>query len=217
VSISRLALVLPLFIGLAVAPSIAEAKPSKGAAAAESLPVIQPTGIPEFDEVFLKAKAIHDTLDAQDAELKTARTALTTALGVAEDAPIATALADLKTKANGKLKLVMKGKTPRLEASDAVPENVQTAIAAVNTLLDAGEKSIDASVGLVDQAKQLATACAGFPAKLPSVIQDPSKLLSAGKLVKDDVKATAATPDRVDRLMKSTEAIFTDLKGAFAE
>jgi hypothetical protein len=214
--LSRAFLALPLFTLLAAVPATADAAPKAAKAAKETpLLTIEATGIAEFDDVFMKAKAIHDTLDAQDKNLTEARNALVTALGVATDAPLATAFADLKTKANGKLKLAMKGKTPRLEASDAIPDNVQAGIDAVNKLLDASESAIAAGVGLVPQSKELVAACSAFPAKLTSMGLEPMKLMDASKKVTNNVKATGATPERVDKLVKTSEGIFTDVTGAF--
>ncbi|MDP2312594.1 MAG: hypothetical protein Q8P41_06780 [Pseudomonadota bacterium] len=215
----RLLLVLPLLTMLGGVPTAdAAPKASKGASAKETpLPKIEATGIAEFDSVFMKAKTIHDTLDVEDTNLKEARKQVALALGVAEDAPLKTAFDDLKTKANGKLKVALKGKMPRLEATDAVPENVQAGIDAVNKLLDVSEHMIDAGVELVPQAKELATACAGFPAKLTTMGLDPMKLMESSKKVGNNVKATGATPDRVDRLVKTSEGVFTDVKGSFGE
>jgi hypothetical protein len=43
------------------------------------------------------------------------------------------------------------------------------------------------------------------------------KLMESTKKVANNVKATGATPERVDRLVKTSEGVFTDVKGAFGE
>lgn len=217
--LAHVLLSLPLLTLLAGVPA-AEAGPksTKGAAAKEeTLPKIEATGIAEFDDVFMKAKAIHDTLDAEDANLKEARKQVALALGVAEDAPLKTALEDLKTKANGKLKVAFKGTMPRLEASEAVPENVQAALDAVNKLIDAGGHTVASATELVPQAAALVAACADFPSQLSSMNLEPMKLIEATKKVTGNVKTTGATPDRIDRLVKTSEGVFLDVKGTFAE
>ncbi|MDP2309515.1 MAG: hypothetical protein Q8P18_26065 [Pseudomonadota bacterium] len=217
--IFRLLLVLPL-LGLLGGVPTADAAPkaTKGAAAKEApLPKIEATGISEFDSVFMKAKTIHETLDVQDKQFVDARAQVAIALGVAADAPLKTAFDDLKAKANGKLKVALKGKMPRLEATDAVPENVQTGIDAVNKLLDAGESMIDTGVQLVPEAQALAEACADFPSRLTTMGLDPMKLIESTKKVANNVKATGATPARVDRLVKTSEGVFLDAKAAFGE
>ncbi|MFN7146090.1 MAG: hypothetical protein ACK4YP_20125, partial [Myxococcota bacterium] len=149
--LSHVLVSLPLVALLAGVPTAdAGPKNTKGASTKQdTLPKIEATGIAEFDDVFLKAKAIHDTLDAEDTKLKEARKQVSVALGVAEDQPFKTALDDLKVKANGKIKVALKGKMPRLVPTEAVPENVQVGIDAVNKLLDVGEGTIDKGAELV--------------------------------------------------------------------
>ena len=87
-------------LALASLPAIAFAgKPKE----ADPLPVIVMTGISEFDGVFGKAKGIQDKLTAETTSLKTARANVNTALEVATDAPLETALADLLKKADNGL------------------------------------------------------------------------------------------------------------------
>src|SRR5688500_15212359 len=163
----------------------------------------------------MKAKAIHETLDAEDKKLKDARAQLATTLGIATDAPVKNALADLKTKADGKISVELDGKTPRLKPSEAVPENVQKGIDAANKLLDVSEAAWSKGKELAPEAQRLAEAASGFPAKLPDLVKDPMELAKKSKVVGTDVKVTSATPDRVDRLVKTTEGTFADVKGTF--
>jgi hypothetical protein len=215
----RLLLVLPFLGALGGVPTAdaAPAKATKGAAKETPLPKIEATGIPEFDAVFMKAKTIHETLDTEDKHLVEARAQVAVALGVAADQPLKVAFDELKKRANGKLKVALKGKMPRLEATDAIPENVQTGIDAVNKLLDASEHMIDTGVQLVPEAKALADACVAFPGQLTTMGLDPMKLMESTKKVTNNVKATGATPDRVDRLVKTSEGVFLDAKATFGE
>ena len=215
----RLLLALPLLTLLGGIPTAdAAPKAAKGASAQEKpLPKIEATGIAEFDVVFMQAKTIHDALDAEDKQLVEARKQVAIALGVAEDQPLKTAFDELKKSANGKLKVALKGKMPRLEATDAIPENVQAGIDAVNKLLDAGEHAIDTGAKLVPEAKALADACIAFPGQLTTMGLDPMKLMESTKKVGNNVKAIGATPERVDRRVKTSEGVFTDVKGAFGE
>lgn len=214
---SRILASLSVGLSLVAVPVVAHAAPKGKAAAEPKLPKIEATGISEFDGVFMEAKAIHDVLDVEDTKLKEARKQLAIALGVAEDQPLKTAFDELLKKANGKIKTALKGKMPRLEASEAVPENVQTGIDSVNKLLDASESMIDHGVELGPKAKSLADACVAFPERLTNMGLDPMKLASASGKVLNNVKATGATPDRVDRLVKTSEGTFTDVKGTFGE
>ena len=214
----RIVLIVALALtGLTLTSSDAFAGKKEKAPAGEAkpLPKIEKIGIAEFDDVFMKARAIHDNLDEQDLKLKEARTNVNTVLGVATDAPLATAFQDLKTAANGKFKIVLKGTAPKLEASDAVPENVQKGLDAANGLVDVVVGTIAEGKKLEPQAKELAGAVVAFPGQLSGMGLDPMKLLAATKIVTANVKATGSTPDRIVQLLKSCEGIFTDLKGVF--
>lgn len=190
-------------------PALAGAKKE-----ADALPKIEMTGIAEFDGVFSKAKAIHDGLDGEDASLSGARKDLNVALGLADTGELAGALTDLKSKAQGKVKIAMKGKTPHLEPSDAIPENVQKGLDAFNGLTDKTSHAIDTATALIPDAKALVVSVADFPAKLLKMGMDP-KVLKAKKTITADIDATKSTPARIDRLIKTCEGIFTDIKGAF--
>lgn len=212
-----------LFFGLSLvtlalvhSPDALAGKKDKGAEE-EKLPSIVMTGIAEFDDVYGKAKNIHDSLDAENKSLKSARDGLNTALGVATDAPFKTALDDLQAKADKKIKVVMKGKTPRLEPTDAVPDNVRQGIDAVNQVLDASEHAADTAIGLKPEAEGLVKATMAFPGKLPGMGLDPKALMDARKKITDNNKAVGATPDRVERVAKTSEGIFGDVKATFTE
>lgn len=202
-----------LSLALLAAPEALAGKKDKDAA--EELPKIVETGIAQFDGVFMKAKAIHDTLDTQDTNLKTARESINTALGVATDAPVATALADLKTKASGKISVALEGTTPKLKPADGIPDNVKTGIDATNTLVDAAVAAIKAGKDLVPQVTELVNATKAFPGQVPSLISNPMEAAKALKVVTADVKAVAGTPARIDRLVKTCEQVFTDIKSTF--
>lgn len=202
--------------GLSLAAPVALAGEKAPAAEEKALPKIEKSGIAEFDTVFMKARAIHDTLDAEDKTLTGARTNVNSVLGVATDAPLATAFADLKTKANGKLKIALKGTVPRLEASDALPDNAQKGLDAANSLVDAAVHAIASGKELEPEAKALAAAVVEFPASLLTMGLDPMKLLASKKVVGANVKATGATADRIVKLINTCELVFTDLKAAFA-
>lgn len=209
---SRIALVLSL-VGLTTTTAYAA---KKSGDTAPTYVAIEMTGVAQFDEVFAKAKAIHDSLTTQETDLKTARTNVNSALGVATDAPLATALADLKTKAAGKIKVGMNGTMPKLEAGEAVPENVQKGIDSVNGLITVSGKTAETVAGLVPQAEALVVACKDFPAQVPSLVTDPMAALKATKIVANDIKAVGQTPGRLKALGDAAVAIFNDVKAAFA-
>ncbi len=204
-TIITLALLLAL-----VAPAEAAKKPEP------ALPKIEKTGINEFDGVFMDARAIHDDLDAQEADLKRAREAVATALGVAIDAPLATALQDFAKKAPGALKLAMDGASPKIVAAEGAPENVQKAGAALQDLVTVAQRSVSRCAELVPQVQELATKTAGFPAQLPTVVKDPAAVMKATGPVTNNVKAVKATPDRVTKVSTAAKSIVDDVRAGLA-
>lgn len=199
-------------LALASLPAIAFAgKPKE----ADPLPQIVMTGISEFDGVFGKAKGIQDKLTAETTSLKTARTNVNNALEVATDAPLETALAELMKKAEKKVGVAMEGRMPKLKAADAVPDNVQKGIDAVNGLVSAADSSITTVTGLKTDAVALAEECKAFPGKLPSLVKNPMEVMSKSKVLGDDVKATGALGDRLQLLIDEAGKILTDVQSAF--
>lgn len=216
----RLVLGLSLLTTLAVhAPEAHAGKkgaPAGQEDAAAKYPKIEMTGVAQFDDVFGKAKTIQDTLDTQKTELVTARTNLNSALGVAADAPVKTALEDLKTKAEGKLKVVMNGTTPKLEAADGVPDNVKAAIDAANGMLTACGNTVAAGKDLTGQATELIGAAKDFPNQVGSVVTgDPIAAAKSLKLVTGNLKAMATTPERIKALGDEAMLIINDVKAVF--
>lgn len=201
-------------VALAALPAVAFAGKAKEP---DPLPVIVLTGISEFDGVFGEAKGIQDKLKAESESLKKARAETAVALEVATDAPLDTALADLKKKANTKIKAVMNGKVPKLSAESAVPENIQKGIDAVNNLVDAADGTVTRATGLKTDAVRLAGECKDFPGKLPGLVKNPLELAPKVKVVGDDAKATGALPDRLQLVIDEAGKILTDVQGAFAE
>jgi hypothetical protein len=205
---SRLLLLAPL-----LAAGVALAGPK--AKEPDPLPVIVLTGISQFDGVFGQAKDVQDKLKGETETLKKARVDTNAALEVATDAPLETALAELQKKAEHKIKVISEGGMPKLNPEAAVPDNVQKGIDAVNGLVAAANHTISTATGLKADAVQLASACAAFPGQVPSLVKNPMEVISKGKVVGDDSKATTALPDRLQLLIDEATKIGTDVASAF--
>jgi len=186
-------------------------------AAAPTFSKIVDTGIAEFDDVFGRARDMQGTLKTSNENLAGARANVNTTLGVATDAPLATALTDLKTKANGKIKLVMEGKRPKLEATEAVPENVQQGIDSVNKLSETSIASSETADQLKPQSESLVEATKDFPPKVPTLVKNPLEVGKKTKQVKGNIKAVGELPGQVDGLRVEASGITTDIAGAFTE
>lgn len=172
------------------------------------------TEIPEFDAVFAKVKAIDDSVDAQTATLNTARTNVNTTLAVAEGSALSEAIKGAVAAAGGKL--TFDASTIHLKAAGDAPDSTKTTADALNGLVDAGTGTVTTCTELAAQAIALVDEVKEFPAKIKSIVTDPAALLKATPLLAKDMKATAETPARVQALLEAANAIFTDMKAAFA-
>ncbi len=215
-SVSRFVLGLSLItLGtLTMAPGDAWAK-KDSTAKAVTYTEIKETGISQFDEVFNKAKAIHDTMATQETNLATARTSANTALGVATDAPLSTGLAALVNAAGGKVSVAMNGTTPHLNAASGADATVTKGVDGVNGLIDAGAASVLVANALLTQATELATACADFPTQIKTLGLDAATLLKATPITASNIKSVGQTTGRISALGTAVAAIFTDVTTAF--
>lgn len=203
-----------LSVTLAI-PSLAEAGKKEAAAPAEAkLPVIEATGISEFDSVFMRAKDIHTTIDTQTAALNDAKKGVNAAAKVADNEPLDSAMNAIKAAAAGNLDLDNGGPTPRVKAKEGAAPEVKSAANAVNKLADAAEGTLGVIKDLIPEARNLATACIEFPAKLLKM--EPSVIMTNNKKVTGNVKTTAATTERLELLQKAADEVFTALKAVFA-
>lgn len=172
-------------------------------------PAIQNIGSAALDGVFGEAAGIQTNLNGIYKNLTDARNNVNTTLGVAADAPVATAMADLKTKASGKLKVAMEGTKPKLKASDAVPENVQKGLDATNNLVDAGQNAVDGAMKLKDQAVALVTKLG-----TPAIAAELPKLLG-NKVGSANINMIKVQPTNIQVIADQVTGIFNDIKAAF--
>lgn len=200
-------------LALASAPAFAAKKGEEPVDPCKvTAPTIEKTGIPEMDEVFTKARAIQDTVAAQTTELCNARGNVNTALGVATDAPVKTALEDLKMKASGKLQVALDGAVPKIVPAEDAPENVKAGAEAVNKLIGASTEAAKQTIGLVPEAQALAKTAAGFPMKVPTIKVDGVDIPTAIKVVGEDVKAMKQLPNQIQGLTGEMEKLYNDVK-----
>ncbi len=104
---------------------------------------IEDVGVAKVDQFYDGVEGIVTKMQAAQDDVTKAQDKLAKALGLAEGTPVADALADLQSKAEGKIELVLEGTKPTLSVEDGVPENVKEAVNAVNAmagkLVEAGE------------------------------------------------------------------------------
>jgi len=163
-------------------------------------PTIEMTGLKSFDKVFTEFQDIDTKIGNAEKAMKVAKRKLNEALELEKGTPLKDGIADLKTKADGKVKVAMKGKQPTLEASDAVPENVSNAIEAVNDMTEQLTVSIEELASVPEDLKRLSEASADFPSSLKDELsKSGAKLTEAPKILKTlkgNVAATTQLPER---------------------
>ncbi len=166
----------------------------------EAPPAIEMTGLESFDAVFTEFKDIDTKIGNAEKAMKVAKRKLNEALALEKGTPLKDGILDLKAKAEGKVKVGMKGKQPTLEASDAMPENVSNAIKAVNAMTKQLTISVDELASVPEDLKRLTEASSAFPASLKDELKSSgAKVTEAPKILKTlkgNIAATSKLPDR---------------------
>lgn len=210
-----IALVGAFAIGLG-APTRALAEDAPAAEEALTLTMAE-TGSAKADAVFGKAKEPIETLDTVRADVRGVNTSLIQALGLKEGTPFKDALADLQTKAEGKINVSFEEKKmPTFKAEEGVPENVQGAIDALNASFG---KLEDAESKLTKAAEQLAAAATegGDLASKPKELGlKATQIPKATKAINDNVKTLKSGVEVTKELTKELTTLASDVKSTFA-
>jgi hypothetical protein len=214
---------LPKFAALALIGLLAGSFGSTAFAKSDSPNLtIETTGVATFDNVFAKAGSMLKSIVDARTNIDTANKNVDTALGLKEGTPLKDALADLKTKAAGKIKVAMNGTTPKLEPTDAVPENVKKGIDAVNGLMDATSSATTSMTQVAKDSPALVTECSAFAdvGKVTSEIKaagisSPLDLAKILKKVAGDVKVVQSMPGEAKKVVDGGVETFNIVKSAF--
>lgn len=205
---------LVLLLALALS-STAEAKKKK------DIPDIKKTGIEEVDPTFMKVKAIHDDLDSIHASLKSSNKNLASALNMPAQTSLDESLAELQKRAGKKVNKTLKNGTwPHLEATDAVPSDVQAGIDAVNSLVDNLESSYGTLKAMPEASKAVLSSAQNLPGKLSlSSLSDNGLGLAdypkVWKKFRNNMKAVKATPERIEKVTDQTVNMAGKVSKAF--
>lgn len=127
---------------------------------------IELVGINAFDAVFTQARDIDKILDRARKQIRNGRTNLNSALGLTQGTPWADAVSQLQKKGGSKLRLASSGGGFKLQASDAVPNNVKSAVSAMNSTLGNYRTALTQMANLPKEIKQLNAAAAKFPDRI---------------------------------------------------
>jgi len=150
---------LTAVLGLSFTSPAAEAKRKRARA-------IQMTGVQSFDKVFKKARITNKRLRSAEQNLRASKLALRQSLKLGKQSTYVQGLRELKRRANGKLRVVMVGGTPRLRATDAVPTEIQRSIEAVNSLTVRIPQSIRDLRAVSRSSKQMYKQSRKFPSNI---------------------------------------------------
>jgi len=209
-------LALSLAVLTATPVITADAHAAKAGKADKEVPEIEMTGITAFDSVFEQVKSIHDTLDSAQGRIDGATNKIASAVGLPEGSSLAMSMWELKQQAGGPVEVKMQGTKPVLTLGGNGGPEAQAAVAAVNeAVVDVAGVPADLAQ-LPQQVMKLVESCKALPGQLnPQLLQEaglkPLELPKVAKTLGRNVKATAATPKRIDNLVSSAKGVLTGI------
>lgn len=188
---------------------------------APKYPEIKLVKIQEFDPTLSDAKAIHDSLASIEKTLTDANKGLAATLNLPETTSVDDCLGELKKRANGKLRVAMKGRVPKLEATDAIPSDVQAGIDTVNKMMDDLGSGLEQVEAMPPKVAGLVSSAKAFPGQLNVDLLKknnvaPTELPKIGKTLGADIKAIEATPERIKGVTDQTMNLFNKVQSTFA-
>jgi hypothetical protein len=188
------------------------------ASADEDMLSIVTTQVASIDEVFTPISDIHTKLEETRTSLASIDENIRTALGVAADAPLETALADFKAQAGDALQVTMDGATPQLTVADAAPDNIVAGVDAIKAGMDALQAIVTELPTLKDDASAAVAAAQGIdPKSLVGDIRDSGqKVGKTLKTFKNNLKSTGQTPDHVTTTLTAATDMMSTLVSPFS-
>lgn len=202
-----------LFAGLLITGALL----ASPAADADDMIAIEMTNVASIDNVFTPIANIQQKLTDTQANIEGVQNSIRTALGVAEDAPLATALADFKAQAGDALQFSMDGTTPKLDVSADAPENIKNGVTAIQEGFGTLTEIITTLPTLKDDATAAVAAAKGLDPKalVGEIKSSGAKVGATLKLVKNNGKAAGQTPDQIQGTLESTKGLMDTLVSPF--
>lgn len=185
---------------------------------------IQMTGVNSFDKVFKKARKANKRLKSAEKNLRESKVALRQTLKLGKRTTYVQGLKELKRRANGKLRVIMVGGTPRLKATDAIPTNIQQSIDAINSLTTSMPQSIRDLKAVSRSSKQMYKQARKFPTNIQRELASSgldglwSIVVKSPKITKrtyKNVKVIGAMPNRAASVTSELAGISTSLVKTF--
>jgi hypothetical protein len=196
---------------------IAGAVLTSPAASADELLAIEMTNVASIDNVFTPVADIHQKLTDTQANIDSVTANIRTALGVADDAPLDTALADFRAQAGDALQFTMDGTKPNLSVSPEAPENIQAGVTALQGAFDTLGTVITELPTLKDDAMAAVEAAKGLDPKalMGEIKESGAKVGKTIKTLKNNGKSTTQTPDHITTTLESATGLMQTLTGPF--
>jgi hypothetical protein len=186
---------------------------------------IIPTGIASFDRVFNRVDAIDGRLTRSERQVRTSKTNLNTALDLKRNAPMSTAVTQLRNQAEGKVQLAVDDKAvPKLQVTDAVPRNVQNAVDALNAMTTNFSTTLEELTGLAPEIDKLVKDTRKMPANLKDefakgnegLLDQLLKLPKASKALTHDIGVTKGLTGRTTSLTREMNQVLGLVSTEFA-
>jgi hypothetical protein len=178
--------------------------------------IMEATGSDALDSIFKKSEGPIETVATIDADIKGMKMKFVESMGLTGGTPFADAIADLSTKAEGKINLAFdENKWPTLEAKEALPDDLKNSLATLNSSLvemkSARAKLKEAGKQMslvVEEATELSSEPKNLGLKATKV---PKAIVKSKKNVKSlnaGVDVTKSLVKEIRSLVKETTAAF---------
>jgi len=198
---------LALLVSFGFAPGDAWAKDSGGDT--EQGLSMEESGIDAIDELFAKAKAPIDSITSARTKVDNVAPELNKALGLPADTPFKEGLADLKTKAEGKLEVAVSDKgVPSVTPADGMPDNVKEAVDGLNSGIGEAMAAVASLAEVPAQIQEVIAAAKDFD---PTKIKPVTKAPKAAKALTGNLKVLGKAPGEVEALQQAVEAMTKDV------
>jgi len=183
----------------------------KGSDTAEGDLEMEESGIDSVDELFAKAQEPMNSIREARMKVDAVAPALNQALGLPEGTPFSDALADLKSKAEGKLEVAVNDQgVPTITPADGMPENVKGAVDGLNTGV---KEAVEATMKLSEVPQQVQDVIAAAKSFDPTSIKPVTKVPKATKVLGTNLKVLGRAPGEVEALVQSVDNMKKDLLG----
>jgi hypothetical protein len=223
----RLLAVAALTLTLAVSPALAKKKKGKKKAKTAESSKIKRTKINSFDKIFDQAKLMDNKVISAENRMAKSKKALQTVLKISKKKTYKDTIRELK-KYKEHIKMVQKGKVPRLSIKSTTPKKVRRdlkkVIKAVNTLMDNMPAAINDLRDAAAASKALSIEAKRFPDQLRAELAKKGQtglwtlvmtIPKTGGIIMKNLKIMGTIPGRSARTTKELAEISSTIVKTF--